>query len=257
MSLYSNVRGREAHSDQYGHNKLTCNEREQEDLASRRDSPSHYSVIVGSGHIFHFDNLKWKSIKKLLFDKWTTVKWSTRDKNTWTFADRVNVIPHGLLTGAMVLGNTVRTSITLGLIRTAIWEVVRIAHWPRNTPIACVILIKDLVWRKYTYQLYPRHLNTNRHSYGSPGQSGRHRDVDDHPLAYHRTMDQLDQERQCDPIANEAKSCARICRPSHTHVHLKLAKQKMLSVTNQVHDQHSASEADPCHFLPAHWTSSR
>ena len=66
MSLYSNVRGREAHSDQYGHNKLTCNEREQEDLASRRDSPSHYSVIVGSGHIFHFGNLKLKSIKTIV-----------------------------------------------------------------------------------------------------------------------------------------------------------------------------------------------
>ena len=57
-SLYSIVRDRVTHWDQFAHNKSTCNEREQGDSASRRDSPSHYSVIDGTGHTCRSGSLK-------------------------------------------------------------------------------------------------------------------------------------------------------------------------------------------------------
>ena len=149
-----------------------------------------------------------------------TVERCTGNENARTFANWVNVVPDWLFAWAMIFGYAVRASVTLWLIRTAVWKVVRVAHRPWNTsvaykssraPISCL----------YVYLEHRPHLNRGHRLSEWLGQTSHHQDEDDHLLVYRRTKDQRGQEHQYDQVASEVKSFVHIYRPSHMHGHLK------------------------------------
>ena len=151
-NLCSIVRVRVRHSGQFVRNKLTCISRELADLVWWQSSPLRYSVIDGNGHTFHFGSLKnslrsadslvylfgckiCDNIINMKFEN-LTVERCTGNENARTFANWVNVVPDWLFAWAMIFGYAVRASVTLWLIRTAVWKVVRVAHRPWNTSVA-------------------------------------------------------------------------------------------------------------------------